>query len=499
MSGRISVSIVIPSRGRPYLIPGLLQSLRYLTYPAFEVILIGEYADIAPYEIPEPLRDCIHYFPCFEPNISAARNIGIRAARGEVIAFIDDDAVPEPDWLDLLTAPFDDDRVGIAAGRVRDRDGVRFQFTGARFNAVAEEDPLEDADRAQLFPPAPAHPVAVMGTNCAFRRAALTAAGGFDESYHYYLDETDMVLRLVQAGWWTGWVPEAEVHHHSDQNGMRGKNREPRDPFQLGASKSYFGLRHAPPAERGPAIDRFVDRRRRDLDHHIQIGRITGADRQFMEHRLEAGLEDGETRRPRLPLIASKRERVILPFAERLPASRLSLALVAGWGVSNALRIDHLARALLARGHRITMINLQDGNHPLKVTPLDGLWAHTGGTWPMAQGGRLGALIDSVRGRRAMGEIRRVAPRRGFDAVLRPSTWSLGFNCPSQHRVSCRDDRLGLTLEAPDGTAAESCLIARVEAEIAAALDQIPFDPAAEPWRGTTVRTPRGSATVSPG
>ncbi|MEM8698495.1 MAG: glycosyltransferase, partial [Pseudomonadota bacterium] len=447
MSGTISVSIVIPSRGRPYLIPGLIQALRYLRYPAFEVILIGEYPEISAYEVPEALREQVHYFPCFEPNISAARNIGIRAARGEVVAFIDDDAVPEPDWLDLLVAPFADKRVGIAAGRVRDRDGVRFQFAGARFTHLAEEDALENSGRAQLLPPDPVHPVAVMGTNCAFRRAALTAAGGFDESYHYYLDETDMVLRLVQAGWWTGWVPEAEVHHHSDQNGMRGKNRQPRDPFQLGASKAYFCLRHAAEADRDPAIARFRDKRRRDFDHHISIGRITGADRKFMEHRLEDGLLEGLTRRPRLPLISSKRERVILPFAERLPNNRLSLAVVAGWSMTEALRTDHLARALVARGHRISLINLDSGPMGLTVTLTDGLWEHVGNISGLSQGGRLGAALDAFRGHRARTEIQRVAARRGFHAVLRPRKWSWWPGSSKGHPVECRDDRLCLSVD----------------------------------------------------
>ena len=393
------------------------------------------------YDVPEKLQAAIHYFPCSEANVSAARNIGIRAARGEVVAFIDDDAVPEPDWLDLLIEPFADERIGIAGGRVRDRDGVRYQFQGTRFSLVAEETPLDTAedgnpDDMRIFPPDPQHPVGVMGTNCAFRRTALTAAGGFDESFIYFLDETDMALRLTKAGWWTAWVPQAEVHHHSDQNGMRGRHREPRDPYQLGASKAYFCVRHAEDASRGPAIDRFVEQRMREFDRHIEVGRITGQDRSFMETRLQDGLREGETRRPRLPLIATKLERVILPFSERLPASRLSLAIVAGCGLQDALRSGHLARALVARGHRVTLVSFQSGNHPLTVTLANGLWEHSGGTWTLTAGGRIGALIDTFRGRRAMAEIKRVAPRRGFNAVLRPDGWSrtLGAGNAMPHR-----------------------------------------------------------------
>ncbi|MEM7505441.1 MAG: glycosyltransferase family 2 protein [Pseudomonadota bacterium] len=507
MSGKISVSIIIPSRGRPYLIPGLINALRYLTHPAFEVILVGEHKEVTSYDLQEDLRNSIHYFPCFEANISAARNIGLRAARSEVVAFIDDDSVPEPDWLCRLTDPFVDPKVGVAGGPVRDRDGVRFQFEGARFNRVADEEPLdlESAARAVaetglIFAPDRQRPVGVMGTNCAFRRKAVAALGGFDESYIYYLDETDMVLRMNEAGWSTAWAPDAEVHHHSDQNGMRGRHREPRDPYQLGASKAYFCKCHAPGGECDAAVERFNKRRQRDFDQHISVGRITGADRAFMEQRLKAGLAEGAEREPRLPLYATESERLIMPFAERLPNSRLSLALVSGWGLPSGIRTDYLARALVARGHRVSLISFGSGNHPLRVAQMDGLWEHTGGTWTLTKGGRLGAILDIYRGRRAMAEIDRILPRRRFDAVIRPRSWSRMLGAAPAQPLNCRDDRLRLAVELVDTERSDgNALLERVEIEVAAALDQEPFDPGRAPWTGTSVSTPPPSATVSPG
>ena len=55
---------------------------------------------------------------CPEVNISKSRNMGIALAAGEIIAFIDDDAVPEPDWLDDLAAEYDDSIVGAVGGKV---------------------------------------------------------------------------------------------------------------------------------------------------------------------------------------------------------------------------------------------------------------------------------------------------------------------------------------------------------------------------------------------
>ncbi|MCB2123539.1 MAG: glycosyltransferase, partial [Rhodobacteraceae bacterium] len=57
-----------------------------------------------------------------------ARNLGLAAAAGEIVAFIDDDAVPEPRWLARLTAPFADPGIAAAGGFVVGRNGISFQW-----------------------------------------------------------------------------------------------------------------------------------------------------------------------------------------------------------------------------------------------------------------------------------------------------------------------------------------------------------------------------------
>ncbi|MEM7240263.1 MAG: glycosyltransferase family 2 protein, partial [Pseudomonadota bacterium] len=379
MNGRPSVSIVIPSRGRPYLVPVILNALRYLTYPVFEVILVGEAEAADAYEISPDLRKAIHYLPCHTANISAARNLGIRAARGEIVAFIDDDAVPEPDWLDQLVVPFADERVGAAGGRVRDRDGVRCQFDGATFDRGAEETPLAASENVDgIWAPRNDRVLAMMGTNCAFRRSALMALGGFDESYRYFLDETDVLLRMAEAGWHFAWVPGAEVHHLSDQNGMRGKNREPRDPYELGASRSYFSHRHTPEGNRDACMKTFRARMSRDLDHHIRLGTITGAERDYLIARLELGIQDGMLRQPKLPLIAGGIERVILPLQDRIPEARLSFAVLGGRSMAMLIKTEKIARGLVTRGHRVSLFISRSGGQSRSVRFVDGLWVHEG-------------------------------------------------------------------------------------------------------------------------
>lgn len=492
---------MIPSRGRPYLVPVVLNALRYLTYPAFEVILVGEAESIDAYDLASEIKKSVHYLPCHPENISAARNIGIRAARGEIVAFIDDDSAPEPDWLDQLVAPFCDPRVGLAGGRVRDRDGVRCQFDGAFFDRGGEETPFPASQtEAQLFPPNSERQLGVMGTNCAFRRSALMAIGGFDESYRYYLDETDAALRMAAGGWWSAWAPEAEVHHLSDQNGMRGRNRQPRDTYQVGASKAYFTQRHTPGSMREDALKKFRARIWRDLDNHIRLGAITGAERDYMIARLELGIQEGQSRQPVLPLMAGGFERVILPFPERIPETRLSFAVLSGRGMANAVKTEKIARGLVTRGHRVTLLVSRTANHPLSVKFVDGLWVHEGGVLNRTGGDGYRHLAGPFGDRYGATEIGRVDRRRSFDAVVRPCAWEQMLDRTTWHRIAIdsNDLRLGFHVL---GAGADDMMqkVTLLRREIIAAI--VKDGPIRQSLQMTPrpVRAGHPSATVSPG
>ena len=90
-----SVSVVIVSRGRPAALIRCLTGVSQLTYPVFEVIVVADPAGIDAASI-STHADHLKLVPFDEANISKARNAGIAASAGEIVAFIDDDAVPEP-------------------------------------------------------------------------------------------------------------------------------------------------------------------------------------------------------------------------------------------------------------------------------------------------------------------------------------------------------------------------------------------------------------------
>ena len=118
----LTVSVVIVSRDRPLALRRCLTGVSQLQFTPFEVVVVADPAGLAAArELPFAAHLRLVSFD--EPNISAARNLGLTHAAGDV-AFIDDDAVPEPTWLRHLTAPAGQADVAAMGGFVRGRNGI---------------------------------------------------------------------------------------------------------------------------------------------------------------------------------------------------------------------------------------------------------------------------------------------------------------------------------------------------------------------------------------
>src|ERR1700724_1715429 len=128
MNDPLSVSIIINTDGRAASLRNTLESLCYLRYPRFEVVVVpGPTAD-GTREMLETWQGRIKIGHCPRRNLSESRNIGIAISSGEIVAFLDDDSVPEPEWLDDVIPAFSDPAVGVAGGFLHDHTGKAYQW-----------------------------------------------------------------------------------------------------------------------------------------------------------------------------------------------------------------------------------------------------------------------------------------------------------------------------------------------------------------------------------
>ncbi|MGG7645368.1 glycosyltransferase family 2 protein [Rhodovulum sp. YNF3179] len=406
-------SVVVASRGRPAALRRLLTALRFQDHPAFEVVVVSDEEGAAILRAPGVAPDVKHA-PFGAANLSAARNRGIAQAAGAAVAFIDDDAVPEPSWLRRLTAPLAEPDVGAAGGFVRGRNGLSFQWTARQVDGFGVHAPLDvDPEAATVLRPGDGWAVKTEGTNCAFRRDVLVRLGGFDEAFRFYLDETDLNWRLAEAGWATAIVPRAEVHHMMAAGPYRRADRVPRDLFEIGASQAYYCTRHGTAAGRDRALGAFHAAQRRRVLTHMVAGRVEPRDVRRLMTGLEAGLAEGASRAPRMARL-TRPPAAFRPFAAHGPDAA-GVVLAGRRRHWPRLRAEAAARA--AAGEIVTVLELSfsPAYHRAGFAD-DGYWWQRGGVY-----GR--ALRDAPRLRpatlsgRAMAEARRIAQVRPVSEV----------------------------------------------------------------------------------
>lgn len=208
----VTASIVVNTFNRARALERLLPSLAQLD-GVFEVVVVNGPSTDDTSDVLARHAHLLKVVTCPTANLSRSRNIGIAAAAGEVVVFIDDDALPgDRGWLTTLTAAFTGAAaaaVGAAGGPSLHRDGEWPEFAGGWTSDYAEQ---RFADAGA--PESGRWTRRTVGNNSAFRRTALVAIGGFDEHFPYYLDEADVCLRLARAGYETVYLAGAPVRHY---------------------------------------------------------------------------------------------------------------------------------------------------------------------------------------------------------------------------------------------------------------------------------------------
>ena len=196
------ISVVVCSYNGAATIEETLKGLAEVDYPNFEVIVVNDGSTDATAEI--AARHDVRLISTSNMGLSHARNVGMDAATGEIIAYTDDDAYPDPDWLKFLALAYmGSDHAAIGGPNIP---------------------PPEDNEIAQCVANAPGGPIHVLledelaehipGCNMSFRADKLRAIGGFDPQFWVAGDDVDACWRIQDAGGTLGFCAAAMVWHH---------------------------------------------------------------------------------------------------------------------------------------------------------------------------------------------------------------------------------------------------------------------------------------------
>jgi glycosyltransferase involved in cell wall biosynthesis/SAM-dependent methyltransferase len=385
------VSVVINTYNRAASLRRTLESLAQLEYPAFEVIVVNGPSTDDTEGLLKAYADRIKVGQCENRNLSESRNIGIRLAAGEFVAFIDDDAYPDPAWLDRLVEGFDEDEVAAVGGPVYDHTGATLQ---ARYSLATR---LGDA-RVSSAPnpteylnvPLTHEFVYTIGTNAAFRYDRLVSIGGFDEEFEYYMDETDVCCRLIDQGLVVRALDDGFVYHKFLESDVRTPNRAIRSRFSVLKNKCYFALKHGLRThsfyEVCQNLVEGVDRNRADFRWNVEHGLLTEDDLAQFErdahHAFNVALgafQSGHDR-TRPPEWFDRATPSFAPFPTRRPLDRkLHLCFFSQeyppGQINGIARVIHtLATGLAAEGHLVRVLTKGQGHD--RVDLEDGVWVH---------------------------------------------------------------------------------------------------------------------------
>ena len=209
----LAFSVVVPTLNRPAMAAAVVRDVLTGDEAPLEVLVVDQSEDDGTRSAIEELGDArARHVTHAPPSTSEARNAGVMLARGEYVAFLDDDVEIAPDWFASLRAEVE--RLG--------RPDALFGEVHEPPNFVSDRTHLPvsvfHVDEARMWPK-PVHPNRVgYAANFVCRRSVFLAAGGFDPrlgpgSPFYGAEDMDLAYRLLRAGYRVGSTPEFEIVH----------------------------------------------------------------------------------------------------------------------------------------------------------------------------------------------------------------------------------------------------------------------------------------------
>ncbi|MGH2727682.1 MAG: glycosyltransferase [Actinomycetota bacterium] len=206
---RPRVTVIVPTYLRADRLPGIVAALELQTFPPedFDVIICD---NCSPDETPEVLADLasrtsltlkVMRTPVNRgPGI--ARNVAWRTTDATLVAFMDDDCVPTPGWLEAGVAHFEESDVGVVQGRTLPDPAAQIAHFRGTQRIIGLTKRYETC-------------------NIFYRREALAAVGGFDENVYFFMEDTVPGFAIRRMGAGDRFAYEALVFHEVVPRGAR--------------------------------------------------------------------------------------------------------------------------------------------------------------------------------------------------------------------------------------------------------------------------------------
>lgn len=210
------VSIIIPTKNRPDMLNRCLDQLHKLHLAHVQIIVVDSSTISATKETLSKYPETLYFsLPNGKNNRHIAKNMGLKHADGDIVAFLDDDSIIQDCWLEACVKSYASEDIGGAGGIIIDtnapqevygsNDIGRITFNGTRIGNF-DKDPGKTIEVDHL-----------RGCNMSFRKDILCKIGGFDLNYtgSNVLEETDLSIRVRKAGYKIIFNPKMAVIHTS--------------------------------------------------------------------------------------------------------------------------------------------------------------------------------------------------------------------------------------------------------------------------------------------
>ncbi|HLH73096.1 MAG TPA: glycosyltransferase [Chloroflexota bacterium] len=221
-------SVIIPARNAARTIGECLLAVLSQSVPRslYEIIVVDDGSTDATARIARSHN--VRVIPQPPLGVAAARNTGARAARGEILLFVDADCVPTLDWISQMLAPFEDPIVvGVKGAYLTRQEDLLPRLVQIEYEEKYRR--LERFDSIDF----------IDGYSAAYRRSAFLAAGGFDATLAA-AEDVELSFRLAKSGQRLVFAPKAHVFHYHGENLRRYAARK----LRYGLWRSLVYARH---------------------------------------------------------------------------------------------------------------------------------------------------------------------------------------------------------------------------------------------------------------